>query len=274
MIILFNLLVPNIVLVAACPFFVVALAKITSFGAKFWTLQNKNAALSQHATITSIQGCRDSYKKFCIVGQQIFLFPSQQHAKSTNMSLQDLDIESAEQGLISTVCWVPKGSFSLAPKLTSQEEAKTAYEDMKKAEQAQAAQQNAQDDQDTVDDEDEVMKEFNMGKYDEEDDDFEVQMAKSLIDNPTLERVFAENQQDPAILQARDSDDEDEEDYSLAPTDRLLLAVNNEDFVSQMLVYVVEADNNLFVHHDLMLSNYGICIEWIGMKRNHFYTLL
>lgn len=187
------------------------------------------------------------------------------------MSLKDLEIESVEQGLISTLCWVPAGCFSLAPKLTSQEEAKKAYEEMNKAEKA-TQQAPLQPTEDTVDDEDEVMKEFNMKDYDDEDDDFEVQMAKSLIDNPTLERVFAENQQDPAIAQAKDSDDEDEEDYSLAVDDRMLLAVNNEDFVSQLLVYVVEADNNTFVHHDLMLSNYGICIEWIGLVI--YYCLL
>lgn len=67
--------------------------------------------------------------------------------------------------------------------------------------------------------------------------------------------------------------DEDElEDLTLRPSDLLFVAAKTEDEVSQLEIYVYEEEvvgesggieDNLYVHHDLMLPSFPLCLEWI-----------
>lgn len=67
-------------------------------------------------------------------------------------------------------------------------------------------------------------------------------------------------------------DEEEREDLTLRPTDLLFVAANTEDEVSQLEVYVYEeavadgkghTEENLYVHHDVMLPSFPLCLEWI-----------
>ena len=50
----------------------------------------------------------------------------------------------------------------------------------------------------------------------------------------------------------------------ILPTDNLLVAAKTEDEISQLEVYVYdEAQENVYVHHDLMLPNFPLCLEWL-----------
>jgi periodic tryptophan protein 1 len=65
-----------------------------------------------------------------------------------------------------------------------------------------------------------------------------------------------------------DKVDEDEEldEMMVAPTDNLILTAKTEDEVSHIEVYLYEEDeDNLFVHHDLMLPSFPLCMEWISV---------
>jgi len=48
------------------------------------------------------------------------------------------------------------------------------------------------------------------------------------------------------------------------PTDNLLVVAKTEDEISQLEIYVYdESQENLYAHHDLMLPNFPLCLEWL-----------
>lgn len=71
---------------------------------------------------------------------------------------------------------------------------------------------------------------------------------------------------------AEDFDEDELEDLTLLPSDLLFVAAKTEDEISQLEVYVYEEEtigesggieDNLYVHHDLMLPSFPLCLEWI-----------
>ena len=72
--------------------------------------------------------------------------------------------------------------------------------------------------------------------------------------------------------------DEDElDDLTLRPSDLLFVAAKTEDEISQLEIYVYEEEtvgenggieDNLYVHHDLMLPSFPLCLEWIDYPFN------
>ena len=67
---------------------------------------------------------------------------------------------------------------------------------------------------------------------------------------------------------------EEMDDLMLRPTDSLIIAACTEDEVSQMEVHVYEEgggeeeDANMYVHHDVMLPNFPLSLEWVGYNFN------
>jgi periodic tryptophan protein 1 len=62
----------------------------------------------------------------------------------------------------------------------------------------------------------------------------------------------------------QDAEDDERSELEVLPTDNLLVAAKTEDDVSQLEVYVYdESQDNLYVHHDLMLPNFPLCLEWL-----------
>lgn len=50
----------------------------------------------------------------------------------------------------------------------------------------------------------------------------------------------------------------------MLPTDNILVTAKTQDDVSQLEIYVYdESSENLYVHHDLMLPNFPLCLEWL-----------
>jgi|JI9StandDraft_1071089.scaffolds.fasta_scaffold98483_2 periodic tryptophan protein 1 len=67
--------------------------------------------------------------------------------------------------------------------------------------------------------------------------------------------------------------EEEKEDFTIRKTDALLVAASTEKDFSNLEVYVYEyKTSSLYVHHDIMLSSYPLCLEWIktynGQKTN------
>ena len=67
----------------------------------------------------------------------------------------------------------------------------------------------------------------------------------------------------------RDEDDDDSdssrEDLEILPTDNLLIAARVQDEVAHLEIYVYEdEDDNLYVHHDVMLPSIPLCVEYIS----------
>lgn len=64
------------------------------------------------------------------------------------------------------------------------------------------------------------------------------------------------------------SDDEREE-LQVLPTDNLIVAAKTEDDVSYLEIYLYEsAQDNIYVHHDIMLPSFPLCVEWLNYNVN------
>ena len=62
----------------------------------------------------------------------------------------------------------------------------------------------------------------------------------------------------------QDDEENEREELEVLPTDNLLVVAKTEDEVSQLDIYVYdESEENLYVHHDLMLPNFPLCLEWL-----------
>lgn len=67
--------------------------------------------------------------------------------------------------------------------------------------------------------------------------------------------------------------EEEKEDYTIRKTDSLLVAATAESDHSNLEVYIYEHEKgNLYVHHEVILGAYPLCLEWIpkwqGNKAN------
>ncbi len=71
--------------------------------------------------------------------------------------------------------------------------------------------------------------------------------------------------------EAAEEDPDDIDDLTIRPTDNMVVACRTEDEVSYLEVYVYEEEEegNLYVHHDVMLPSFPLCIEWLGIDLSH-----
>ncbi|KAJ1030372.1 hypothetical protein NDA16_001281 [Ustilago loliicola] len=106
---------------------------------------------------------------------------------------------------------------------------------------------------------------YNLDEYDEEPTD--AGATAGAFSNIRGLAVYQSNEDDPYITvqDAAEKDDEEErEELEIYPTDNLIITAKTEDDVSQLEAYVYAAqDSNLYVHHDLMLPSFPLCLEWL-----------
>jgi periodic tryptophan protein 1 len=188
---------------------------------------------------------------------------------------------------ISAVCWVPRGAFSLQPRRTAQpteEEIKKMTEEEgvihpqddgmgdEEADVDVTQENDVDEDGDEEFDEqkvDEELAEFNFKDYDdntEEEYNFTNEYFKSLGGDNL--RAFQNNAEDP-YLKDYDTDSSEERDLEMQDTDIQILSIQNEeDATTTLQVYVYEEDErNLFLHHDILLQTYGLCVEWMNFDK-------
>ncbi|ESK93990.1 rrna processing protein [Moniliophthora roreri MCA 2997] len=108
-------------------------------------------------------------------------------------------------------------------------------------------------------DEDEMSK----YKMDEYDDDTTAEPAGPFSNIKGL-TYYKDNEDDPYITLKEDDEANEREELEILPTDNLLVVAKTEDDISQLEIYVYEeSEENLYVHHDLMLPNLPLCLEWL-----------
>lgn len=83
--------------------------------------------------------------------------------------------------------------------------------------------------------------------------------------------VFRSNDEDPYItLPDADDDSENDEETIIRPTDALILACHSEEDGHTLDVYVYDdEEGSLFVHHDLMLNAFPLCVTWMDTARTN-----
>lgn len=143
-----------------------------------------------------------------------------------------------------------------------------------KKDQAAMSEDDAEDD-DIINDDD--LKEYDLENYDHEDEE--------VVEGPNGEQkgdamgffgsvknlaYYQNDDDDPYVTlpaasrAAEDEDEEEREELQILKSDSLILAGRVEDEVSHLEVYVYEdAEDNLYVHHDVMLPAIPLAVEWL-----------
>jgi periodic tryptophan protein 1 len=109
------------------------------------------------------------------------------------------------------------------------------------------------------------LRELDMDNYDDSDGDGEGNLVARLLGGKGDVALDADG--DPYVTLGEEEDSEDEE-LHIKPTDLLILAARNEDEVSNLEVWVyeeadAEGEANVYVHHDIMLPAFPLCIAWM-----------
>jgi len=91
----------------------------------------------------------------------------------------------------------------------------------------------------------------NAGAADDEEDDDEDMDGGKLEDIAEYPDAFSDSE-------------EEKEDYTIRRTDSILVAATAESDHSNLEVYIYEHDKgNLYVHHEVILGAYPLCLEWV-----------
>jgi periodic tryptophan protein 1 len=118
------------------------------------------------------------------------------------------------------------------------------------------------------------LAELDMDNYDNDDSYDEDIQERQLFGKMNSE--FESNQDDPYVT-IKDSDDDEEEenpdDFGILKNDLVVLAARAEEDASHLEVWVYqeaitneethETEANLYVHHDVMLPAFPLCLAWM-----------
>ncbi|KAI9203673.1 WD40-repeat-containing domain protein [Polychytrium aggregatum] len=106
---------------------------------------------------------------------------------------------------------------------------------------------------------------YNLDDYDRDDEEERARKDIPLFGNIRGLTYYASNEEDPYIQMKEDDEEEEERaEMQVLPTDNLLIAAKTEDEISHLEIYLFEEEeDNLYVHHDIMLPSFPLCIEWL-----------
>lgn len=168
--------------------------------------------------------------------------------------------------MITSLSWIPRGAARQRPvryELTPEE-----YQRVRSLAKKEAGEQDDTDamkrtdvaieeeDSDENVDISELPDELHMEDYDDEE-------LGGLVKNDDEDDLFDFQQQgNNVILDEGDSDEEDAEDNEVRPTDALLAVAITEDEYSHLEIQLLSDDGNLYVHHDIALPDFPLCLAW------------
>ncbi|KTW29294.1 hypothetical protein T552_01249 [Pneumocystis carinii B80] len=174
--------------------------------------------------------------------------------------------------LVSSVCFISRGVAAEFPKkyVFNDDEykkinklidlqVKTGKNELKKKKDQRYTTENMSEDE-------EMIKKYNLEDYDMEPYDNQ----RMNIFTDTKDLIYYENEEDDPYINLRNDDsDEERDELRILSSDDIILATKTEDDVSYLEVYVYEAlEDNLYVHHDIMLPSIPLSLEWFGYKPN------
>lgn len=108
---------------------------------------------------------------------------------------------------------------------------------------------------------------YNLDEYDEDENAAAQAANAGAFSNIRGLAVYQSNEDDPYVTvqdDAEKDDEEEREELEVYPTDNFVITAKTEDDVSQLEAHIYAAnDSNLYVHHDLMLPSFPLCLEWL-----------
>jgi periodic tryptophan protein 1 len=191
--------------------------------------------------------------------------------------------------IIPCLTWVPKGAARERP--VRYELSRDEYAKVKELESKATAREKVSLKTGKAGGDDDLPAEFRMDEYD--DDDYNDDMDEDVDmdedgdgedgDEEEAEELDAprEINEDPtnkrdgdtyemletggiALAMDADSEDEDAEDDEIRPTDSLVVvAVTEDEENSHLEVQLMSEEGDLYVHHDLQLPDFPLCLEWL-----------
>ncbi|KAI8980019.1 transducin family protein/WD-40 repeat family protein [Trametes punicea] len=107
------------------------------------------------------------------------------------------------------------------------------------------------------------LAEYNLDDYDNDD----AMPGMGPFSNIKGLTYYRNNDEDPYITLKEDDEAQEREELEVLPTDNLLVVAKTEDEISQLEIYVYdESEENLYVHHDIMLPSFPLCLEWLDFQ--------
>jgi periodic tryptophan protein 1 len=171
--------------------------------------------------------------------------------------------------MISALAWIKKGAAAPLPEkqdLTDQEfiriqeqlgtQLALANQDLEEAQENQ----NSDEEMEDISEKDKTdLSIYNLDTYDDEPE------QNTLFSNIKGLAYYENNSEDPYIeLDDKFEQDQELEEMRIEETDNLLLACKTEDDISHLEVYLYEEqEDNLYVHHDILLPSFPLCVEWL-----------
>jgi len=194
--------------------------------------------------------------------------------------MEDHEEDNAAMGaMVTAIAWVGRGfakplldsyepddavmskSKKLATKITKGKQGKEINQVAKDVEM-QMEEMDLEDD-----DEDEVAppiftSELAALKAKEMGEDF----VDEALDDEDMEEAEGDKDDGPMAEHpdAFDDSEEEKDDYTIRKTDSIIVAATAENDHSNLEVYIYEHEHaNLYVHHEIILGSYPLCIEWL-----------
>ena len=97
-----------------------------------------------------------------------------------------------------------------------------------------------------------------------EDDDIEEGSSESVSDFGDEEKKTTKKHNKEDYPSELEDSEEEKEDYTIRNTDSIIVTANAENDHSSLEVYIYDhSSSDLYVHHEIILGSYPLCLEWI-----------